>query len=68
MATMSVHTTNNKDYKCDGCGKIRATLYVAALNPWDNIVEAACCFFCMKQYERDYIKQLNDLYAKGEMI
>lgn len=65
----SIYTYWNTDpnFTCDGCGKFRRTLYAAAVNPWDDIVEVVLCFFCVKQGERDHIKHLNDLYEKGEI-
>jgi uncharacterized protein CbrC (UPF0167 family) len=57
--TMSVHTHNGGN--CDGCGKVRKTLYVGAINPWDGIVEAVFCFLCVKEGER-YEEKMREEY------
>lgn len=57
MSDLTIHTNSAPpDQTCDGCGKHRRTLYVAAVNQWDGVVEAAICFFCMKKEQRGAAK------------
>jgi hypothetical protein len=58
---------------CDSCGKERKTLYVVAVNQWDDVIEHVECFFCLlkseKYAEEAYRKMMEeDQYSDMDTI
>lgn len=56
--------------ECDSCGKERHTIYVVAVNPWDDVVEHAECYFCLLKSEKFAEEQeakMMDEYYKENM-
>lgn len=49
---------------CDGCSKKRRTLYGVGRD-YDGDYAIALCFFCVKQGERDYYRDLQREYEEG---
>jgi hypothetical protein len=45
---------------CDGCNKPRKTLYIAAINSWDDTIEVVLCYPCIKKDVKALEKDMRD--------